>query len=260
MLPPLTDIDSVSKSDLDAVLGRALMSTVFVYTNEESKPHAFGGTATCVTFGGATYLLTAGHVWTTLPGTGFALALEPDRPLDGIEKQLAVPKVRYSGSPTPLGPDVALIKLPGKEAGLLPSTKSWRNLARDLEIPVGGSNGSSWLYILVGAPAEMASFGPTHDVLRGRGLPFGVLNSRNDGTFDYIDIRYAWANGFPVQYHGMSGAGLWAAEMIPKGTSWVWTERISLRGVAYFQHAESTSQGWLRCHGLAGIAALAATS
>jgi hypothetical protein len=247
-VPVLLSLDDLSPELLAEIRERLLMYTVFLYTGEQGTGHRFVGTASCINVRGVKYLLTAAHVWAALSGSRFAVAAEHEHKLVGLDKDLVVETVLSSGRNDEYGPDLALLKLPPNEEDLVPSTKSWHNWEKDVALVLGKDcSPVGLMYIVMGAPAELSTFGREADIIKGCAFAFSEAAWPERGDYDYVDLSIDPTVG-PKSYGGVSGGGLWLAEFCrdEAAADWRWTGKVSLQGVAFFQKAEEKV---IRCHG-----------
>jgi hypothetical protein len=235
---------------LDEVRERLWTFTVYVFRVDGAQPD-YRGTASCVATEGASYLLTAAHVWNALQGDTFALGLKEDRLLTAVEKQVVSPSLLSAGPPYEWGPDLALIRLPQPAAWEISQEKAFYNLDRERPEPGAAAERDNF-WALVGAPAEQAVFSPTESILRL--CLFDSWTSPREcqrGGLDYRDLAldHTRRKGLPQSYGGISGSGLWRIPITRSGDQISWRHSVRLEGVAFFQVPMAGPQQVIRCHG-----------
>jgi hypothetical protein len=234
---------------------RMFSATVFaVHGDFDVDPGIYCGSGTFVYGQGASYLLTAAHVWDDGVSVGrperFGLHLRPERKGISIPTSVKVDRIRGDG---PDGPDIALVSLPEIDARAIAARgKIFYNLdKRRVAQPAQDSLPSLWA--IFGAPGEQAA---KDDVERQWEMPTGLYGhsetpagSERDG-FDYAELRtlHDGRDGRPRSYGGLSGSGLWRFRH--DATSGQWDPKGELAGVAFYEvYQPGTGEGIVRCHG-----------
>lgn len=254
-VPPVLLPTEVPQVVLEEIFEKVWTYTAPFFVVDAERP-VYSGTATCVAAKGKDYLLTAAHVWRRVRGDRFALALDADRPLIPIYSDLVEATLFEPAGPVELGPDLALIRLPDVDSAKIRRVKAFYNLDRRRPEPGEHARYDEGLWGIIGAPAEMASFGETEALFKPRLFFSIVLLAERRGDFDYVELGFdhEGRSDLPRSYGGLSGSGLWQASIARSDSGAVsWTGEVRLEGVAYFQKFTSANQGMVHCHGRASI-------
>jgi len=224
------------------------LSNYFVSFSVEDRP---SGSATLVNIDGQCGFLTAAHVvddWFGSVSKCIAVVCAPHLHQLLLEKQ-HVDVTRYGPSKDPFsGPDLAFIRLHDiKCLGALKAKKSFYPLSISYqpEIFEKIQPRACAICFIAGAPAEMAKeegvrrtkshiLGSTHFFGRAQ-----VSDEFSSDGFDYLKFdMIAGHSGFPGDYRGVSGGGVWHVPfaMDPDvGASSLEIQRPELIGVAFCQ-------------------------
>jgi hypothetical protein len=239
-----TDIGKDAYSDIH---DRLLMATVFLYSLAGGKP-TFRGTATCVSVGGARFLVTASHVFEAVGEPDFAVATKAGIGLTTLSKTFMPSKVLKGSGYGEWGPDIAVCRLPEPIATqLLPDGKVYHPLDRP---PLSTGNNTHWFWVLIGVPDEMSTHGTSEDVLATRAIGCHTLAFHEKDGYRYVELLFDRAryNGLPASFGGISGGGLWVAEFEAEDATFKWTGRVAFRGIAFYQHGDTGTLARIRCH------------
>src|SRR6266571_5161976 len=141
---------------LNSIRERLWIYTVSLFRLDRNPP-AHSGTATCLAANGSFYLLTAGHVWKALQTSDFAVALEAERPLIPVEREVTDTRMASRSETSEWGPDLSLIRIPDQVAREIQEAKAFYNLGlvRPKPKPPPGCIGMS-LWAVLGAPDEQS--------------------------------------------------------------------------------------------------------
>jgi hypothetical protein len=242
------------------------LSNYFVSFSVDDRP---SGSATLVNVDGHYGVLTAAHVvddWFGSASKCIAVVCAPHL------HQLLLPKqhievTRYGPSKDPFsGPDLAFVRLRDiKCLGALKARKSFYPLSISYrpEIFEKIQPRACTICFVAGAPAEMA---------KGEGVPrtkshilesthfFGraqVIEEFSWNSFDYLKlVMLAGHSGFPRDYGGVSGGGVWHVPFAidPEvGTSSLRIERPELIGVAFCQSDLVNDSRSIFAHGIKSV-------
>lgn len=244
----------IPKHLLDDMRERVWMFGASVFDVLGSEP-AYRGTVTFVTVGSNQYLLTARHVWQSLAGNRLALALDSDRPLTVLPKEVLNPKTFELDATIheEWGPDLALIQVPAEFARQIGQYKAFYNLDKRWPLikqhPPAYASGA---WAVLGAIAEQSQFANTEAQLKISLLVSVVRNVHERRGFDYVDLSYFHEGrpDLPKSYGGLSGSGLWCLPIAKSSSGTIeWSRDVILEGVAFYQKVSGTDEGVIRCHG-----------
>lgn len=247
-------LKDIPNDTIDEVREKLWTYTASIFSVAGSRP-PYCGTATCISFLGKHYLLTAAHVWNELRGDRFALSLETDH-VTPIYLNCVEPTVLRPIGPAEWGPDLAIIKLPEIIAAEVRNDKAFYNIDKHRSDLHDESAFQEGMWGVIGAPAEQSTFGEKEAVLRISLFCSVVVSAVERGDFDYVDLGFYHEGrpNLPHSYGGVSGSGLWHAP-ITKSASGViqWTGEVRLEGVAFYQKFLTEHEGVIRCHGRRSI-------
>lgn len=223
------------------------------------------GSATLVTVGKRYGMLTASHVVDDLQsskdGIVAIVCAEHIHQLLVNIRNLNIQSFNRASKSNLSGPDLAFIQLPEPNpVGILKAKKSFYPLSsRKCEVFDAMKDKREGIYFIMGAPAEMTiSEGErgtsSHIVGSVHFAGRAQLSEQIEETgFDYLRmITFAGVHGFPENFGGVSGGGVWHTpfSMDPDvGNTTLKIERPELIGVAYYQSDFKDSSRTITCHG-----------
>jgi len=272
MIPPSDDSIEFGRYDESAIPEHLFdqatqeLSNYFVSFSVDDRP---SGSATLVTIDGNCGFLTAAHVvddWSESAANCIAVVCAPH------VHQLMLPTqhidvTRYGPSRDPfLGPDLAFVRINDTRClGALRARKSFYPLSSSYhpEIFEQVEPRPCAICFVAGAPAEMAR---EEGVRRTRSHLltsihfFGraqVAQEFSSNGFAYLKLdMLAGRSGFPSDYRGVSGGGVWHIPLAldsEAGISSLRTERPELIGVAFCQSDLADGSRTIYAHGITSV-------
>ena len=234
----------------------------FVRDSPTGAGAGLGGSGTLVSIGNTRAILTAHHVVERLPRTGrLGILLGKTSEPESVDTaglnflQIAQGPHDYSG------PDLGAIILAPSIASAIGAKKSFYDIesrsASALSAPPAVSDG---LWAIQGFVDERTTI--TFDA-DGRGRTTAFFNYCGfgqpepvvqDGQYDYFDMlvsQQARAVA-PRRWNGVSGGGLWQADLRRRGNG-LEHERPILAGVAFYQLPTDETSCGVRCHGFRSV-------
>lgn len=250
---------------LRAAFPKVLTFSASLFRSDGGQPMIYSGSGTFVRWGEKCCLLTAAHVWEALR--------ESDRVSLGIGRGEFVTirraylaclhsSPRIGGKWGPWGPDLALIDLPEVDARALEARgKVFYNLSRRRSAALETPASDVAIWAVVGAPGEFVTvvgrepdLGLTHFTVGVTLISSLKAATKTHDGFDYVELPLTPKSmeGFPKEYGGISGAGLWRlGEADAAARTVTWTDAVSLEGVAFYHRR--TAPEIVRCHGRRSI-------
>ena len=237
----------------DGIRDTLWLFTAAVFRINESQPE-YRGTCTFVRAAGKDGILTAAHLWDSLRGDSFGLALGDNLRILEINKAVVKPFIIKGKRFDRDGPDLAFVEIPQLDVQRIQQRKAFFNLDRRKKGKLAISpTYQSGLWSVLGAVEEQSEFNPTEACLGLRVYACGFPNAETRGGHDYLELPYDRRSSpqLPTSFGGISGSGLWQV-LIAKSrrTQQVNLSHAELEGVAFFQEpdANSSSRGVIRCH------------
>jgi len=238
---------------LNSIREKLWFYTVSLFRLDRNLP-AHSGTATCLAAKGSFYLLTAGHVWKALQKSDFAVALEAERPLIPVEREVADTKMPSRSGASEWGPDLSLIRIPDQVAREIQKAKAFYNvgLVRPKpKAPPGCVKMSLWA--VLGAPDEQSIKGQQETVHNLSLFETWTAQKRAKAGYDYYDLKFSRKRrpALPRSFRGISGSGLWEVPVLLRHarTEIKWSETVRLAGVAFYEMDGPAGTTFIRCHG-----------
>jgi hypothetical protein len=210
------------------------------------------GSGTLVSRGDSYWILTAAHVWEKKLKTASALGIALKK---GIDHRFPIPidiiaarGFSQKGGEEEWGPDLCLLRIPAVYVGTIEADKvafEW-GMNRQLAPGIDGFEAN----YLLGCPASLGTFSPTHAAVRSEGFLVNRLATYTRGEFDYFDMdAYVEDPSKLKSFRGVSGGGLWNVKFYVDEArdepAWIW----SLEGVAFYEFPIKGNSAIIRCHG-----------
>lgn len=217
------------------------------------------GSGTLISIEGVHGILTARHVADVLDTRGsLGLTIPPDAHNYQISAELL--EVIEIGNTTDdsHGPDMAFVRLPIAELGIIKAYKSFLDLtherARRAAKPERLDAGPWFVCGVPNAKTERARPEGGFDevdifhVLCGAA---GVTTEYIRGEYDYyeVEVVYEGDSDIPRTFGGMSGGGLWHVPLLKTSEGTIKPKDYIFAGVVFFETGLKNQRRRIRCHG-----------
>lgn len=224
------------------------------------------GSGTFVQFNDLHAILTAGHVIrkglkgesNNFVGLGLTLANYAHRSVIPISELKFIELYKQGHN----GPDIGLIIIPKHRVGKISSLRNFWNIVKYRDSAISNIKGTAnYVAILSGCPSEYtkevdAESGFKRTIMFG-GISgaTGIERTWERSKFDYVEVAVSYdeASDSPLEFNGMSGAGLWKViiEKLEDGT--LSHRDPFLAGLVYWQGPLIQDQRSIYCHGTKSI-------
>ncbi len=248
----LEDERSGLREQIVRTVGVHTVALLTISRSREGEVLDLGGTGTLVSMANSHFILTAAHVWEERLKSASDIGITLKEDIDHccrVRVEVVTPCALLRPEEwNEWGPDLVFLKIPDNLIGGIEAFQSFYRL--DTERARIQADGIE-VRILMGAPHVSGKFTPIHADLNINGM-FVDVNAQpySKGEFDFIDLKEDLRlPGIPQNFGGMSGGGLWQAQIYESSETakidWSWT----LLGVAFHQSDVVDNHRTIRCHG-----------
>jgi hypothetical protein len=233
-------------------IGSSAVVLFAVSAPDGSNKLKLAGSGTFVSDGTSYWILTAAHVWKDVLADAEKLGITLTTNIDHSSlldiSALQANTFKPIGDWNEWGPDLALIRVPPVVVGTIEAHKTfyyWRQ-----EPPQFLDCESLECFYLLGTPEDLGVFTEVHADVEIRGFLALMVDQKDFGDFDFIDVDANVIQGGQMTgFGGVSGGGLWRVRIFinPKTglPDWAWR----LEGTAFFQFPIQGTSAIIRCHG-----------
>lgn len=260
----ITEIPSYVFESITKEVDRYSTGLIRVQRNKANEEANLIGSGTLIKIEEVYGILTAQHVTDEIlrGATGLGLIVSPQEHRYVLEtKYLHIIEVAKASEPSK-GPDLSVIILPNTSLGTLMARKSFYSLSRKrtdvLQNPLDYDVG---IWLLCGYPDEQTTTEESnrgYDVVKGfHGLcgGTGIEKAYVRGDYDFLEVsvRYRENEMLPESFGGVSGGGLWQAQLLRSKEGDIQTGEPILSGVAFYETEIKNNVRYIKCHGRRSI-------